>query len=317
MRVRTLLLPALLAATSFLPLSSAFVAGPDRPHHADLADLAAARLPAEWRAILASHRASFREGAIDPDGQLNASREVHTFYHAYEPKDGGGGAVYRVALSLHEATMALREGRSEAEVAYQMGFLTHFSADLAMPLHTAENLYDHEKHEVFEHAMYDHAAEYGVTAPSRPPQEVADVEAYAVALAERSAALGTRIDHALAATEGAWSPELRDIAAESTALAVEATADLLYTAFARADPTRPDPVFAAADPMPRELEDVGLSVPELRKHQPWVLVLVPVLALVALGGITALVARRHYFKRRFRRAARLSPRAIRARRRGS
>ena len=264
------------------------MAGPDRPHHADLAELAAERLPPEMREIIGAHREAFRRGALDPDGITNADAGVNTFYHTFEPGKGSGGGVYRVELSLHEAVVAMRGGAADEDVAYQLGFLTHFVLDLAVPFHTGEGLYDHEWHEAYEQAAYDHREEYDAR-PGREPQEVHDPSAYAKELAEQSAALADDLVSTLDASGGAWTPEARDIAQRTAALGVEATADLLYTALVRADPARPEPTFDAQMPLPTEPEDVGLSIRELRKHHPMLIVgFFAALAAVAVASVFAL-----------------------------
>lgn len=287
------LLVSLLAAALAAPVASAWMAGGDRPHHADLAEEAAALLPAGWCEILLSDREAFRKGALDPDGIVDPPKGVHTFYHAWEPDDGGGGGVYRVRLSLHEATMAIRDGNASADVAYQMGFLTHFITDLAMPFHTGDGAYDSRWHEPFEQAAYDRRAEYAGPV-AHAPRQVLDAEAYAENVARESAARAPRLLAALDASEGAWSDEARAVAAESRALAVRAAADMMYTAFAMADPARPAPVFDEDMPVPAEPEDLGLSAAEIQKQHPYAL---PV--AVGLVGLVVLVA----FARRKRRGS--------------
>lgn len=279
----------LLALLLLVPVAQGWMAGPDRPHHADIAVEASQRLPAEWRALLDAHRGSFRLGALDPDGVTNADKGVHTFYHTWEPGEGRGGGVYRVELSLHEATMAIREGKSDADVAYQMGFLTHFITDLAMPFHTADGLYDHAWHETFEQHAYDHRDEYGEAPAAREPREVEDVEQYAMEVARASAALAPRLLAALERTEGEWNDEARAVAREAHELAVQGAADVLYTAFAHADPARPAPVFEEDMPLPQEPEDVGLSIAEIRKHHPLAF---PMLGVALLVGIVLFAASR-------------------------
>lgn len=281
------LLGSLLAVLLLAPLAQAWVAGHDRPHHADISEAAAERLPAELRQLILTHRDAFRRGALDPDGVTDQKKGVHTFYHTFEPGKGSGGGVYRIELSLHEAVVAMRQGAAPEEVAYQLGFLTHFATDLAVPFHTGEDLYDHAWHEPYEHAAYDHRNEYTARA-SREPREVHDPSAYAKEVAKESAAMGEALVAALDASGGVWSPEVRDITERAASLALEAAADLMYTAYVRADPARPEPTFDAQMPLPTEPEDVGLSIRELRKHHP-ALIVGFFAALAALAVATVLV----------------------------
>lgn len=281
----------LLAAT-LAPPAQAWVAGPDKPHHADLAVMAAERLPEPERSFLLRNVERFREGALDPDGVTDPDAQIHTFYHAYEPSDGGGGGVYRVRLSLREAVVALRDGAPEGDVAYQMGILTHFVLDLSVPFHTGKDSYDNLWHEPYEHTAYDRQGEVQLP-PARPPREVEDAEEYAVDLAERSAELVVPLVEALDATGGeAWSPEVARITAQAQAMGIEATADLLHTAFRMADPARPEP--ASVDdqmPVPRDAEDLGLSITELTKHHPWLMASAAFALMAALVGVATFVAR--------------------------
>lgn len=249
------LLAALLALALLAPTALAWVAGRETPHHADLAWEAAMRLPPEMRAIVERHEDAFRRGALDPDGQLDPERDVHTFYHAYEPADGGGGGVYRVELTLHEAVVALRSGDEDA-AAYQLGFLTHFVTDLAMPFHTGRDAYDDPRHEEAEVAAFLHRGDYTL-APARPPARVDDVEAYMVRVAEQSAASWPALDAATPTEGEAWSPEAARIVGAGASLAVEAASDLLLTAFALADPAQPLPPKPEEVPVPWDAEDLG------------------------------------------------------------
>lgn len=279
-------LATLLALALLVPSASAWVAGPDRPHHADLAVAALEGLPPDLRALLEENLDAYRRGALDPDGITDAEKEVHTFYHTYEPESGTGGGVYRVELQLHEATMAMRRGAPPSQVAYDLGFLTHFVADLAVPFHTADGLYEDERHVPYEHAAYDHRADYEAH-PTRAPQEVTDPAAYAKDLARRSAASSEALVRAIddAEATGGWSPEVARLTEEATTLAVDAMADMLYTAYLRADPARPEPAFDARMPLPGDLDDLGVSVRLLRDTHP--LVIVGAFVLVAAFAVAA------------------------------
>lgn len=288
----------LLVATLAAPSAQAWVAGPDKPHHADLAVIAAERLPEPERSYVLRNVERFREGALDPDGVTDKDAQIHTFYHAYEPSDGGGGGVYRVRLSLREATVAMRDGAPEGDVAYQLGILTHFVLDLSVPFHTGKDSYDNLWHEPYEHAAYDRQGEIQLP-PTRPPREVEDTGAYAVDLAERSAELVIPLVEALDASgDAGWSPEVSALTQRAQAMGVEATADLLHTAFLMAHPSRPDP--APVDgrvPVPRDAEDLGLSITEIGKHHPWLMASAVFALLAALVVVVTFVARSRHADR--------------------
>lgn len=293
-------LALLLPAAALPPPASAWVAGPTKPHHADLAVLAAERLPEPHRALLLRNLDAFRLGAMAPDGVVDPARGIHTFYHAYEPHDGGGGGVYRVKLSLREAAMALRVGAPEADVAYQMGILTHFVLDLSVPFHTGQDAYDHPLHERFEHAAYDHHAELPILAGAAV-REVTDPEARAIALAEASSRLLPPLVQAMQApdaAEGGWSAETNRLAGEAATMGVDATADFLHTAFLWADPARPEPGPIDDEmPVPKDAEDLGLSPTELAKHHPWLLASAGFVLLAAAVALATYAAARRRARR--------------------
>lgn len=272
------LLASLLAVVAVAGVAQGWQAAPELPQHADLGQRAALQMRPELRELIVAHPESFRAGALDPDGVTDPSKDVHTFYHTYEPVEGEGGGLYQVRLALHEASMAMREGRPNEEVAYKLGFLTHFVTDLAVPYHTADALYDHEQHGPYE--TQAHAHQSRDLAP-RAPGEVEDVEAYMIEVATRSAAQGDRLVAAWEVNDG-WSPEVDAVTREMELLALEAAGDLMTTAFAMADPARPEPVFDAPRPLPTEPEDVGLSLKEQWRTNPEIVVGGGV-ALVALG----------------------------------
>lgn len=291
------LLVSLLASTLVLGSAAAWQAAPELPHHADLAERAAQHLPPEQRSLVMAHLEAFRRGALDPDGITDPAAEVHTFYHTYEPVEGDGGGLYQARLALHEAAMAMREGERDDEVAYRLGFLTHFVTDLSVPYHTADGFYDEEQHGPYETEAY--RRQHRELAPSRAPREIADTEAYLIDVATRSAAQAERLSAAWDAAEGAWTPEIDAITRDMEQLALDAAADMMVTAFALAEASRPAPTFDAEKPLPTEPEDVGLSLKEQWRTHPERLIAGAVV-LVALGiaSIVAISRRRERHGRR-------------------
>lgn len=291
------LLASLLALALLSPAASAWQASPELQHHADLAERAAHALPAELRALVERHRDEFRAGALDPDGVTDPAKNVHTFYHTYEPLQQEGGGLYQVQRTLHDAGMAMREGKPDAEVAYALGTMTHFVTDLAVPYHTADGRYDDEEHGPYETGAAQH--QHRDLVPSRAPQEVADVGAYMTDVATRSARMGDALAAAMERADGAWTEELEVRTRELEQLAIDAAADMMVTAYAMADPARAAPAFDEEQPLPTEPEDVGLSLKEQWRTNPHILVGGAVV-LVALGiaCVVALSRRREREGRR-------------------
>lgn len=230
----------LLVAT---PPAGGWVAGWDRPHHADLAVEALARLPGPERTFLAAHLDAFRKGALDPDGVTDPAQAVPEYYHGYEPASGDGGALYMAERSLIEAVEALRKGDPDA--AYFLGRMSHFVGDLAQPFHTGADadgvlgridLLYHPRHEPYEHLAYDERLSYA-TEGAHPPRVVHDVHAYLKGVAGESAARAPELLGALEAGDGAWTPEVRRLTGESARLTVGAIGDLIHTAFHLANAT--------------------------------------------------------------------------------
>lgn len=276
----------LLALMLLAPTAQAWQADPELPHHADLAERAARGLPPELREVVFTELAAFRKGALDPDGVTDEDANVHTFYHTYEPVEREGGAMYTIQSRLHDAAMAMREGKDAEEVAYALGQLTHFVTDLAVPFHTGDGYYDHEQHGPYETQAYAH--QHADLAPSRPPAEVTDVERYMTDVAMRSAMLAERLTSAFERADGAWTEELDALTRELEQLSIDAAADMMLTAYMMADPARPAPTFDAQQPLPMEPEDLGLSLEEQWRRNPTIVIGAAVV-LVALG-IACIVA---------------------------
>lgn len=256
-------------------------------HHAQLAVLVAERLPEPHRSLLLEHREAFERGAYEPDAN------VHTFYHAYDVSDGGGGGLYEVEKAVYDATMALRDGAPPEEVAYRMGYVTHFSLDLSVPFHTASGLYDHDLHLKYEHSAQLFHDDMDLNA-TRAPQEVADVRATTLALAQASAAEAPALLASLEPEGLSWTPEARNITERVMQAGLDTTSDLLLTAFLRADPARPapEPTHLQHKPTVRDPADIGLGDGDIRRAIPWSGALMLAMGVLTLAAAVVIVAHR-------------------------
>lgn len=245
MRVACLLAGTLLLATVAAP-ADAWTAGPDRPHHALLAEEAAARLPPAYTDLLARHAERFRAGALDPDGVTDPNLDVPVFYHVYDVETREGGGIHMALQALRDGARAMRENESDG--AYLLGVASHIVTDLAIPLHTSFDRLHADAHEPFERAAYDHRDELR-SAPAREPRVVDNPGLYLENVSRRAASLAPAMEAALAeAGEARWSPALANVTSEAVALAVESTADLLFTALVRSADA--NDTLAAFDPEP-------------------------------------------------------------------
>lgn len=277
----TLVAALLLTAT---PSAQAWVGGEGDTHHADLAEAAAARLPVEHRRLLEEHREAFRHGAGYPDV------DIQTFWHTYEPQDGSGGAAYEAERALYDAVVAMRDGSDPQEAAFRLGYLTHFVLDLSVPFHTGTDAYDNPWHLDYERAAYAAHPERNV-APARAPQEVDDAWGALVALSWASANRSEALIRALDTSGHPYPPEAAAITDEMVALGLEATADLLLTAFLQAAPSRPDPqpTYEAHRPTLAEPQDLGFGITDMKRLATLdrALVLLAAFILLATGGVVA------------------------------
>lgn len=276
---------ALLAMTAGAPASLGWVGESPGSHHEVLALLAAQRLPSAERDFILAHQEAFARGAWEPDGT------VHTFFHAYEPSDGGGGGVHQVQWMLYESAMAMRGNATGDEIAYKLGSLTHFTLDLSVPFHTGPDLYDHGWHLPYERAAATFHDEVDLVA-GHEPRELADPRAEAVALAEFSAARSPALLASLDEAQLPWTPEARAITGEVASRGLDVTADALHTAFVWADAGRPAPERPTGNPLPHDAEDVGLGRGDIRMWLPWEGALLLGMAIMAAIWGAAEVVRR-------------------------
>ena len=101
------------------------------PVHERVALYAMKLMPPALAAQLSRHRDALLEGARAPD--LEGAPERHTLL-----ADGGGGTLDRDAAAAVERTRALLEAQGTfADVARELGRLSHFAADAAFPLNTS------------------------------------------------------------------------------------------------------------------------------------------------------------------------------------
>lgn len=283
-----LALTLLAAAAAAAPgVAQAWVGQTPDTHHAQLAVLVGERLPEPLRSLLLKHREAFERGAYEPDAN------VQTFWHGYDVRDGGGGALYEVEKAVYDATMALRNDAPPEEIAYRMGYITHFSLDLAVPFHTGSGSYDHDLHLKYEHSAQLFQDELDLNG-TRAPQGVADVRAAALALAHLSAAESPALLASLEPEGLSWTPEARDITERVLQAGLDTTADLLLTAFLQADPARPapEPTHLQHKPNVRDPTDLGLGDGDFRRAIPWSGALMLGLGVLSLAAAVVIVAHR-------------------------
>lgn len=240
---------ALLAITTMLlvaaqPPALAWAGDPPAPHHADLAEQAAARLPAWQRDWIAAHRDAFRAGALAPDV------DVDPFFHRYDPAHPDWGGAATAAADAHAAAaLALREGRAE-DAAFRLGFLTHFPLDVAQPMHSGgERAIASRWHVEYEDTAWARAATLDLAAG---PVARGEPRALTIAAAQAGAAHWPALDDALRRANASWSEEIAQITDGTLGAGLAHASGALYQAFVDAGATPPWPA-ERIDPEVRRL----------------------------------------------------------------
>ncbi len=89
-------------------------------------------MPDAFRNQFAGHKASFLKGSTDPDTLIKDFTN-----HVYHPDGSMVDGLYRIK-DLFNTTAGLIRNQSEPEkIAYMLGLMSHYIADLNQPLHTA------------------------------------------------------------------------------------------------------------------------------------------------------------------------------------
>ncbi len=100
--------------------------------HRKLTAEAFRNMPEAFQTRFNSQKKSFLKGATDPDTMIKDFMN-----HIYYPDGSQTGGLYRIQDLFNRAVDLLGSGISDEKTAYVMGLMSHYIADLNVPLHTA------------------------------------------------------------------------------------------------------------------------------------------------------------------------------------
>lgn len=111
-------------------------------------------MPESFRQEFSGHKSHFLKGSTDPDTMIKDFAN-----HAYHPDGSHVDGLYRVISIYDKAVELISKKESPDKVAYLLGLLSHYVADLNQPLHTAGSERDpseSEYHSKFERDLNPH-----------------------------------------------------------------------------------------------------------------------------------------------------------------
>lgn len=216
----------LVSATLALGTAVPWAAEPGNPHHQALAVTAASLLPPSERALLLAHEEALRNGAAYPDFGMDAWK------HREDPTDPEWGGAVEATLSAYEsAVLAFREDRME-DAAYDLGLMSHFVLDLSQPMHSGGgwDAIANDWHSSYEEdaQVHERSLRLGAVLREAPALRAPDVVAREVN--ERAHAAWPALEDALAASDGAWSADVRAITEDMLTVGLRGAADLMHSA---------------------------------------------------------------------------------------
>lgn len=136
--------------------------------HKQAAKLAAQRMTGSVGELLRQEQAAMLRGAVAPD------QEFRDFLnHVYHPQDKYGGGLDTCIAQLDKVQKLVRQKVKPSEIAFEMGVLSHYVADLHDPLHTSSGDSGESKyHSAYEQAAARDLATWKVSV--RTPQIISD-----------------------------------------------------------------------------------------------------------------------------------------------
>lgn len=105
-------------------------------------------MPTAFKTEFAAYRQDFLQGSTDPDMVIKDFAN-----HAYHPDGSHTAGLYRIEELFNETIKMIKAKRSAKDIAYQLGLLSHYVADLNQPLHTAGR--ERDPNESVYHVKYE------------------------------------------------------------------------------------------------------------------------------------------------------------------
>lgn len=121
----------LLTALFFFFCSSSLFAWGYHTHRKLTAE-AFKNMPEAFQARFSKQKKSFLQGCTDPDIMIKDFMN-----HIYYPDGTQTGGLYRIQDLFNRSVELLSSGENDEKTAYVMGLMSHYIADLNVPLHTA------------------------------------------------------------------------------------------------------------------------------------------------------------------------------------
>lgn len=105
-------------------------------------------MPESFRNEFSGHKSHFLKGSTDPDTMIKDFAN-----HAYHPDGSHTDGMYRIIALFDKAGELIRTRESPDKIAYTLGLISHYIADLNQPLHTAGSERDPDESEY--HSRYE------------------------------------------------------------------------------------------------------------------------------------------------------------------
>jgi len=105
-------------------------------------------MPESFRREFSGQKSHFLKGSTDPDILIK-----DFINHVYHPGGSATGGLYRVQQLFDKAVELIRTNQSPDAVAYVLGLMSHYIADINQPLHTAGR--DSDENESEYHSMFE------------------------------------------------------------------------------------------------------------------------------------------------------------------
>lgn len=210
---QTILTLLLTVAAFFMPLSEAD-AWSYHTHRKITAD-AARLMPESFRNEFTGHKSHFLKGSTDPDTMIKDFAN-----HAYHPDGSHTDGMYRIMALFDKAVELIRTRESPDKIAYTLGLVSHYIADLNQPLHTAGSERDPDESEY--HSRYERDLNPHLKNLALPQIEYRPVESVESAIKSMAIEANRFYGHIGSAYRGGRGlPELIEISDRQIAASIE------------------------------------------------------------------------------------------------
>ena len=105
-------------------------------------------MPESFRRDFSGQKSHFLKGSTDPDILIK-----DFINHVYHPGGSATNGLYRIQQLFDKAVELIRTNQSADAIAYVLGLMSHYVADINQPLHTAGRDYDADESEY--HSLFE------------------------------------------------------------------------------------------------------------------------------------------------------------------